>query len=513
MNAPSAKTLNLMKILIVEDSSTIRKIAARELTDGGYEIVEAANGEEALHHLSQNSFDLMTLDIELGELNGFDVLEKIKSPEFARSLVIQFTPPPVVFLTGMDSLEVRRRGFDKGAMDFITKPFLSGELLRTVDNILKPQDRYRGMDVLIVDDSPAVRNIVGDILKKEGMNTHLAEDGQQAFEYAREHLKDLDLIITDIHMPHMTGIELCDKVRKDLNHKGMPIIVLSAASDQKDILEVFKAGASDYLNKPFAKEELLARMRVHMDLRYTNRELSRKVSQLKRLGKMKDDFLAVCSHDLVGPLGAIRGFADLIDLTQPGPEQTSQYTLQIRKSVDYLVTLVRELLDIGRIQASSEEMEMVLLDIANVLEESKPSLEQLASMKDVKLTAHLAASGRGLMNGNKSALIRIINNLTINAIKFTPQKGAVDILLNEDPETKEICLSVNDTGIGIPETMIPQLFDPKANTSRPGTDGEVSTGLGLSIVQKLVEQHGGRINVNSQEGTGTSFHICFPKAN
>ena len=141
-----------------------------------------------------------------------------------------------------------------------------------------------------------------------------------------------------------------------------------------------------------------------------------------------------------------------------------------------------------------------------------PSLEQLAAMKSINLNARQAISGKGLMTGNKSALTRIINNLAINAIKFTPKKGNVEIVLKENPEKKEICLSVKDTGIGIPENMIPQLFDPKANVSRPGTEGEASTGLGLSIVHKLVEHHGGRIDVQSQEGEGTAFHIIFPKA-
>ena len=278
-----------MKILVVDDSSTFRTIAKMELEKGDYEIIEAVDGEDALRILSCTPIDLITLDIEMPGMNGYETFKKLSGSEFKKNAEILFDIPPVIFVTAMDSLEERRKGFDVGALNYVTKPFASGELLGLVNNHLYPEVQYEGMKILIAEDSSTLRRLLVDIFRKEGITVFEAKDGKEAFEILKSNLKDIDLVLSDFVMPNVNGVDLCKKIRIDLNHKGVPIILMSSEAENSQVLEMFKAGATDYLNKPFAKEELIARIKVHMEVRFKNRELSKTVSELKRLTRQLDE--------------------------------------------------------------------------------------------------------------------------------------------------------------------------------------------------------------------------------
>jgi len=277
-----------MKVLVVDDSSAFRAIARKELDKCDCEIIEAVDGEDALNILSSTPVDLITMDVEMPGMNGYETFKKLSSDEYKNSLEVIFDTPPVIFVTSHDSLEERRKGFNVGALDYVTKPFAPGELLELVNSQLYPETLYEDMKVLIAEDSPTLRKILTDIFQKEGITVFEAPDGKEAFEIIKTNLKDIDLILSDFMMPKLNGIELCKKIRVDLNHKGVPIILMSSEAQSSQVLEMFKAGATDYLNKPFPKEELLARIKVHMEVRFKNRQLSKTVSELKRLTKQLD---------------------------------------------------------------------------------------------------------------------------------------------------------------------------------------------------------------------------------
>lgn len=497
-----------MKILIVDDSSTFRSIARNELSKGGYEIIEAVDGQDALDKLATTSIDLITMDVEMPRLNGYDAFVKLRSKEYAETLGVVSRPPPVIFVTSRDSLDERRKGFDIGAIDYITKPFLPGELLTSVNYVLKPENKFMGLTAIVADDSKTIRSLLSEILMKEGMNVMQAADGLEAFEICRAKLKEIDLLITDYAMPNMTGIDLCKKIRVDLNHKGMAIIVMSDSADNVDVLEMFKAGITDYVKKPFPKEELLARINVHMNVRLLNRKLNRHLAQLKQLGKMRDNFLAICSHDIRGPLGTIKGFATMLrehGLTQ---EEIVEFSQAIESSSDFLLCLVNELLDLEKMQSESDEMEMLPLSLSEVVSTAKSSIKRLAQIKSIDFTVEDKITGNLKVSGNQSAVTRIVNNLLSNAIKFTPKNGKVQLVL--EPAPQGISLTVTDSGIGIPKEKISQLFGRFSKSSRPGTEGEKGTGLGLLIVKQLMEVHGGTINIASEEGKGTQVQVVFP---
>jgi two-component system cell cycle response regulator len=254
-----------------------------ELEQAGYDVIEAKNGLEGLiSAASLTPPDLITLDIEMPKMNGFETCRKLRDSHYARFFKkCEDHRVPIIFITGNDTIEDRNKGFELGAVDFISKPFQKGEILEAVNKILQLQPAQNGIRALVADDNIVARKIASLCLTREGIEVFEAENGEQAFDIIRQSGQQMDIVITDLIMPNMDGMQLCRKIRKDLGKQDIPIIVLTAMSDLSGILEVFKAGASDYLVKPFSKEELLARINVHIERSKANRELRATIKLLK----------------------------------------------------------------------------------------------------------------------------------------------------------------------------------------------------------------------------------------
>jgi len=503
---------NPMKILVVDDSPMIREIIKSELEEGGYNVVEAVNGIEALIQITKSSPpDLITLDIEMPKLNGFDTCQKAREKHYAHFFTnYKDSRVPIIFVTSKDTMEDRKKGFLLGAADFIVKPFDKGEILGIVNKILKPENLLKGNTALVVDDSKIARTIVSELLHREGLTVIEAKDGSQAYEIICNRMLEIDIVLTDFLMPLMNGSELCSKIRKELNLRDLPVILLTAMNEHSSLLNLFKAGATDYIVKPFVKEELLARINVHLQRTLLNKRLKQTVIELKKLNRMKDDLMAVCSHDLRSPLNGILGFTELLLEKKYIAAEDQQSLIQIKKSGEILLNFINDLLDVSKIQSGKSEMKMEPVSVLEVVNVSINALKHLADHKQQRLELINNFSDSTIL-GNHVGLIRVINNLLSNAIKFTPTKGQIKLAIEPD-SANYIKIAVIDSGIGISEDIIPHLFDKFTNTTQAGTSGEEGTGLGLSIVKEIVEQHDGRLNVSSTKGRGTCFEIILPLA-
>ena len=498
-----------MKILVVDDSRMIRQTIRKELEGGGYEVTEAKNGLEGLTRLATPSPpDLVTLDIEMPKMNGFDTCRKLRGERYTR--FFSHCPDnrmPVIFVTGNDTMEDRKRGFQLGAADFISKPFPEGAILSAVDKVLKPAHLVQGMTALVVDDSGVARHIVSQYLRREGLRIVQAKDGMEALDILKNQAVEIDMVITDLNMPRMDGCQLTRSIRGELNLSDLPVIFLTASAEQSELLEVFKAGATDHLVKPFAKEELLARIMAHLERNRLNQNLRNMVSELTDLNRMKDNLLAVCSHDLRSPLNGILGFADMLLEKDYLESEDREGLTHIKSSGNVLLGLINDILDLSKAKAEQAELKMDPIALHQVIQTSVKSLGKMAAGKSQTIRLQDRCEGAIIM-GNISGLGRVFNNLLSNAIKFTPEEGTIHLIIEPDPPDK-VRVKVMDTGIGIPEDKIPYLFDQFTSTSQSGTSGEVGTGLGMSIVKEILEKHGVPIEVESEAGKGTCFTLTF----
>lgn len=496
-----------MKILVVDDSAVVRKQIRQELEEGGYEIFEANDGVEAFKSLLSLKPDLITLDVEMPNMNGFETCEKLRNSRYSKIFTTERgTRIPILFLTSDDTLEGRARGFEVGATDFLTKPFKKGALLIAIDNILKQGNILKDTIAVIVEDNELTRSIISDSLKSFGVNTIEVKNGKDAFEIISTMTDKIDMVITDLMMPEMDGKLLCRKIRNELNIKEIPIIILTGMSEIALLLELFEVGATDYIIKPFVKEELLARLNVHLEVRHLNKELVKKVKKLEELDKMKNQFLASCSHDLRSPLSGMILTTQYV-LNSPDTNEKNKYFLNIMKQTgEYLYELVSKILDLAALE---EDLIMNPTNMSETIESSIKTLKFMALPKNIELTFENRLKQPMILMANELAMKRAINNLLSNAIKFTPKEGKIIVVLDSSTEN-QLAISVTDTGIGMNENKIIELKKQKKITPGSGTEGEKGSGLGLSIVKEIVEKHLGELIIESKPNNGSSFIIKLP---
>lgn len=498
-----------MRVLIVDDSSSVRQKIRKDLKDAQYTVLEADCGQNALDSLAEFQPDVITLDVNMPGMNGFEVATAIRNgkyPGFKKGDPL--TNVHIVFITANDTVEERKKGFEAGASDFIMKPFLPGEVESSLQRILFKEHALEGFTALVVDDSPSTSLIVKENLEQQGIKVLTASNGVEAFNYLLDEECTIDLIITDYHMPQLNGLELCKIVRNKMKNTDIPIIFLTVDKDKSARIEIFKAGATDYLVKPFLKEELIARASVHLQVLQQKAILQNTVRELKKSNKCKDDFLAVASHDLRSPLSGILGVAGILSEVPYLKEDEQQLVSLLINSGEVLLSLINEILDIAVLNSESD-LNLVDVDFKEIIHASFLTMKPMAALKCITFDFIEENNINTIISGDKNALSRVCNNLLSNAIKFTSINGSIMVYLKrEDKDT--LVLEITDTGIGIAEEKIQELFDPYTKSSRSGTNNEKGTGLGLSITKKLVERHRGTIGVTSVVDKGTTFRVTFP---
>jgi DNA-binding response OmpR family regulator len=236
-------------ILLADDSPLIHRHTVPILTEAGYEVVSAMDGAEALAMCRSRPPDLLILDIEMPELDGYGVCGQVKNDTALGHV-------PVLICSSLGEAHDLERGFDAGADDYLVKPVVPEELLTRVKQLLSgtmPASRER---ILVVDDSPALRHYVADCLARQGFEVTTADNGKVGLEKALE-LKPA-LIVSDYEMPEMTGFELVHALKRSPETRNIPVIMLTARESRRDMAQMRAAGASAYLLKPFAQDKCIA---------------------------------------------------------------------------------------------------------------------------------------------------------------------------------------------------------------------------------------------------------------
>ncbi|MCP4132196.1 MAG: response regulator [bacterium] len=265
------------KILVADPSKTVRTVIRFELEQEGYEVIEAKDGNQALEHAKTSSPGLIMLDLETPSPDGFNIF-KLLQEEGLQNV-------PVIFITANNSPVARERSFQLGAVDFIVKPFAKGTIGQSVNKILRSHSSSRQLSALIVDDDSVSRKFLRKKLEAKGFKIHEAKNGKKGFEIMKARRNEIEILITDIEMPEMTGEDLCVKVRKELLLNNIPIIFLTSTSDRSELNELLKSGGTDYLIKPFSNEELDARILVHTEKVLLSRSLRQTAESLQYANK------------------------------------------------------------------------------------------------------------------------------------------------------------------------------------------------------------------------------------
>lgn len=374
--------------------------------------------------------------------------------------------------------------------------------------------------ILIVDDTPDNLRFLSTTLTKEGYEVLTAINGSVALIGARAALPDL--VLLDVKMPGIDGYEVCQKLKADAETQDIPIIFLSVLDEALDKVKAFTVGAVDYITKPFQVEEVLARVKNQLALRSLQKKLTEQNSQLrhleselrlalekeKELSQLRSEFMSLISHEFRTPLTTILSSDQLLQRysNKLSDEKKQNHHERIQNAVGYMTQLLEEVLLIGSAEAGKLKFEPNLIDVIAFCGELIETLQinttrhQLIFVSDRKeLYAQM----------DKKLLGHIFTNLLSNAIKFSPNGSTIQFDLVSSAEA--VVFRIKDDGIGIPDKDLPQLFE---SFSRASNVGYIQgTGLGLTIVKKSVDLHGGQIAVESELGVGTTFIVTLPLNN
>ena len=371
--------------------------------------------------------------------------------------------------------------------------------------------------ILIVDDLPEKLLVYSTLLEDIDAEIVEARSGTEALKRVLE--GPFAVILLDVNMPDIDGLETATLIRGHRNGRHTPIIFITAYADEVQTARGYALGAVDYILSPIVAPVLRTKVQVFVDLSkahaalaLSNQELETRVkertAELEQLSRLKDEFLATMSHELRTPLNAIFGWVTLLR-TRRLDEPTQERALEtIERNARAQKRLIEDLLDVSRIVTGKVALEILPVDPRRVVEAALETMQPAAQAKGIKVVPVLDA-GPASVRGDFARLQQIVCNLLSNAIKFTPSGGQVDVCLTHRNGEAEI--SVSDSGQGIKPEFLPLVFDRFRQE-----DGSISRrhgglGLGLAIVRHLVELHAGSVEAFSDgEGKGSRFVVRLP---
>ena len=347
--------------------------------------------------------------------------------------------------------------------------------------------------VLVVDDNADMRDYLGRLLSAR-WQVEVVADGETALASARRDLPDL--VLSDVMMPGLDGFGLLRELRAGTRTSQIPVVLLSARAGEEALLEGLETGADDYLVKPFAARELLARVQTHLDLARLRREWS---SELERANSELEAFSYSVSHDLRAPLRAIDGFSHalLADYADKLDDQGRHYLERVRSATKRMAQLIEDLLSLSKItQAQLKRQSVDLSDVARKV------LADLGT-RDPQRKVTTRVADALVVQADPRLITVMLENLLGNAWKFTSKQPAATIEVGTEARNGATAFFVRDNGAGFSMEHATKLFAPFQRL-HAASDFE-GTGIGLATVNRIVTRHGGRVWAEAQLDQGATF--------
>jgi two-component system, NtrC family, sensor kinase len=526
-------------ILIIEDSITFQHYLKDILEEQGYSVITADSAEEGLKVTVIQRPDAIIIDSMLPGIDGNSFIQKIRSDS-----AIGHTP--CVLLTESEELKGELKALDAGADAYIRKDEDISVILMRLKTLLRSltksnipnftiESLYGLKRVLVIDDSITYLNKIAELLKEGDYEIILASSGKEAFVILETQL--VDCILLDLHLPEMTGEEICREIKQSSQLKLIPIVVLTGSDDIDAMKKSFNAGADDYIPKSSEIEVIKARLKAQLRRKQfehessllreqlykreveaaeakANKELAesrakllldleQKNSELAIMNRELETFSYSVSHDLRAPLRSILGFTKIIldDFDSSFNEESKAYFLRIMNSAQQMGQLIDGLLELSRL--TRKEIRNDTVDFSIIANEIIEELKKTEPERN----ASFSIAEKIVVKGDAVLLRTVLENLISNAWKFTSKIKDQKIEFGIMNQNKKTVYYVKDNGAGFNMQYSNKLFQ---TFQRLHSNEEFKgTGVGLATVQRIIHRHNGRIWAESELDQGATFFFTL----
>lgn len=368
------------------------------------------------------------------------------------------------------------------------------------------------LKVLVVDDEPGIRAGVSRVLRNYTVGFPFLEEdfsfetkeactGEEAIQILEK--EPVDIVLLDNKLPGIYGIEVLEHIRQQ--EFDVQVMMITSYASLDLAVKATNNGAYNFVPKPFTPAEL----KTAMESITKHLFLKRMTQKLAETGKqVRFQFLSVLSHELKSPINAIEGYLRIMQDKQAG-NNIDDYQAIIGRSLERIKGmrgLIMDLLDLTRIESGKKQRNICRTDLAEIARMSMQTFEPLAIQRSVKI--HFFCDKAIYANADPSEMEIIFNNLISNSIKYNKEGGEVCLRLEEN--SREITFEVEDSGIGMNPEEVEKLFHDFVRIRNTKTKDITGSGLGLSIVKKLIDLNHGTVEVKSVPDQGTRFRVAFP---
>jgi two-component system NtrC family sensor kinase len=519
-------------ILVIDDSATFRAELVAAFESAGHHVLTASTGEEGLRLAATQRPDAIVVDGVLPGIDGATVIRHIRLDARLRDV-------PCLLLTASTDKGAELRALDAGADTFVRKEEKLDVILAKLAAVLRQtaatvageetKSLLGPKKILAVDDSLTYLHELNDALKGEGYDVVMARSGEEAIELLA--VQAVDCILLDLVMPGLGGHETCQRIKNAPIVRDIPLIMLTALEDRASMIQGLGAGADDYIQKSSEFEVLRARVRAQIrrkqfedENRRIREELLRReleaaearaahelfetraalVKELELTNGELEAFSYSVSHDLRAPLRAINGFSHILrrDFAPQLPVKAQGLLDLVITSAQRMNHLIDDLLLFSRM--GRQPLVKRTVDIALLVRETVDELRQQQPERIVDVRFGELPDGVADM-----ALLRqVLTNLLSNAFKFTRNTASAVIDISGERGVPENEYWVRDNGAGFDAQYASRLFGVFQRLH--GDDEFEGTGIGLSIVQRIIQRHGGRVWADAEVGQGATFHFTLP---
>lgn len=382
--------------------------------------------------------------------------------------------------------------------------------------------------ILIVDDNPQNLQVLGKLLLNENYKLEFAVDGETALSWVE--CQEFDLILLDIMMPGMSGIEVCKKLQESEKHRDIPVIFLSADTDKETILSGFDTGGRDYVTKPFDARELMARVKTHLELKRSkeqlkkiniwledkvnerteqlknaNEKLAKANAELLALDQLKDDFLNLISHEIRTPLNGIMGSVELLKhkSLETGMDK---YIQMLDISVSRLEKFSLNALTITELQAGKRKIFKKEINLKEVIQNAIEEIKIPGDLKKIKFQIQIPSSGL-FVHADEDLIEKSVVSILKNAVHYSPEKGTIKIQASQN--SNNVYCEFLDEGPGFSQLALDNLFKLFV-PGEPHIDKNV--GMELNLTKLIMEAHKGTIQVKNLQNQGAMVKLTFCNA-